>query len=215
MTLKSKYASRSEYWADGIVHITGVLLSLAASIGLAIYALTQPSNILTIPLLAYCFGLFATFAFSAAYNMTLKPDRRVILQKFDRAAIFIMIAGTYTPLGLLGIAGQWGIYLVIANWVIAIAGAITTLLFYKKIERLSLVLYLVQSWLVIIAIKPMYDELSTFAFSMIILGGLTYSAGVIFYRREDWKFNHAIWHAFVLSAAAIHFLAILNVAEIV
>jgi len=214
MSLIPAYASRTEYWADGIVHITGVLLSVAASIGLALFALTQTSSILAIPLLAYCFGLITTFAFSAAYNMTIKPAPRALLRKFDRAAIFVMISGTYTPMGLLGIGGQWGIYLVAISWAIAIVGVIGTLFFYDKIKRPSLLLYLGQSWLVIIAIKPMYDTLSLFAFSMIIVGGLTYTLGVIFHHRDDWRFNRAIWHVFVLGAATSHYLAILDIVKI-
>ena len=214
MSITPVYASRAEYWTDGVVHIAGVIISLAASLGLFLAAITQPTAILTLPILAYCFGLIATFVFSAAYNMTIKPAPRAVLRKFDRAAIFIMIAGTYTPMGILGIGGQWGAHLVATSWAIAIVGAVGTLFFYDRIERLSLSLYLGQSWLIIIAIKPMYEALSLFAFSMIIVGGLTYTIGVIFYRRDDWRFNRAIWHVFVLGAATSHYLAILDIAKI-
>jgi hemolysin III len=212
--VKSPTGNRVEYWVDAVIHILGVLISLGATFGLVYVALTHPSDVAVLPLLAYCFGLIISFVFSAAYNMTVNPAPKAILRKFDRAAIFILIAGTYTPLGLLGMGGQWGTYLVTISWAIAIVGAVATLFFYEKIERLSLALYLIQGWLVIIAVKPMYDAISLFAFLMIIAGGLTYTAGVIFYHREDWKFNQAVWHTFVLGAAAIHYLAILNVANI-
>ncbi len=202
-----------EYWADGIIHILGVTASIVASVLLAYFAFTQASNLVAYPLLAYSFGLVATFIFSAAYNMTITPGPKALLRKFDRAAIFVMIAGTYTPLGLLGIGGSWGPYLVTANWLLAICGVMATLFFSRKFERFSLALYLFQGGLMIIALKPMFDALSAFAFTMILLGALTYATGVIFYRRDDWKFNRAIWHIFVLSAAAIHYLAILDIAN--
>lgn len=205
----------AEYWADGIIHIFGVGLATIAAISLAYWILTSNSAFASTPVLAYCGGLIATFVLSAAYNMTIRPKPKAILRKFDRAAIFVMIAGTYTPLGLLGIGGNWGTYLVITNWVIAIIGVATTLFYSQKFERLSLALYLFQSWLVIIAIKPMLDNISGFAFSMILLGGLTYTLGVIFYRRDDWKFNRAVWHSFVLAAASLHYLAVLDIVQIV
>lgn len=208
------HETRSEYWADGIVHILGVSLSFGAAIWLAFQAFGNTTGLLTVPILAYCFGLAATFIFSAAYNMTISPEPKAVLRKFDRAAIFVMIAGTYTPLGLLGIGGNWGTFLVIANWIIASIGVIATLFFAQRFERLSLAMYLFQGGLMLIALKPMFEGLSLFAFSMILLGALTYASGIIFHQRDDWKFNRAIWHVFVLHAAVIHFVAILDIAKI-
>ena len=201
----------SEYRADAVIHILGVSASVLAAFALSFYALRQSSAHVTIPTLAYCFGLVSTFVFSAAYNMTTSHEPRKFLRKLDRSAIFIMIAGTYTPLGLIGIGGEWGPYLTGINWSIAIIGVISTLFFAKRFERVSLLLYLFQGGLVLGALKPMYETLSPFAYTMILLGALIYGTGVIFYRRDDWKFNRAIWHAFVLSAATIHYFAILDI----
>ncbi len=200
-----------EYRADGLIHILGVIASILAATALAYAAFRQPSSDLTLPVLAYCFGLVATFVFSAAYNLTTSPQPRKFLRKLDRSAIFIMIAGTYTPLGLIGIGGEWGKYLTLTNWMIAVIGVVSTMFFAKRFERVSLLLYLFQGGLVLGALQPMYDSLSLFAYSMILLGALTYGAGVIFYRRDDWKFNRAIWHTFVLCAATIHYFAILDI----
>ena len=191
----------------------GVSGSLIAAFLLAYAAVSQ--NILgnTLPVLAYSVGLIATFVFSAAYNMTLEAKKRAILRKFDRAAIFVMIAGTYTPLGLIGIGGTWGTSLVIANWSLALIGVISTVFFAKKFERASLALYLFQGGLVLVALEPMARNLSLFAFAMILLGAFTYAAGVVFYRRDDWKFNRAVWHVFVLIAAAIHYAAIVDIVK--
>ena len=203
--------NRSEYWADGAIHVVGVSGSLFAAILLAYSMANQNTQISALPVLAYSFGLIATFVFSAAYNMTIKTQMRAVLRKFDRAAIFVMIAGTYTPLGLIGIGGDWGKNLVLANWTLALIGVIATVFFSEKFERASLALYLFQGGLVLIALKPMANNLSPFAFSMILLGAATYASGVIFYRRDDWKFNRAIWHVFVLIAASIHYAAIVDI----
>ena len=146
--------------------------------------------------------------------MTISPAPKAVVRKFDRAAIFVMIAGTYTPLGLLGIGGNWGAMLVIANWIIATTGVVATIFYSQRFERLSLTMYLFQGGLMLIALKPMFAGLSLFAFIMILAGAFTYASGVIFYRRDDWKYNRAIWHVFVLSAAIIHYVAILDIAGI-
>jgi len=213
MSFPSNYKNNAEYRVDGYVHIAGVCASLLAAVMLATYAAIKLPGDLLAPLLIYCFGLIATFAFSAAYNLTIDPKPKAVLRRFDKAAIFLMIAGTYTPLALIGIGGSWGSFLVIATWVIAAFGIVTTLSNSKTLERLSLPLYLLQGWLVVIAIKPVFTSLSEFAFAMIVLGGLTYTAGVIFYRRDDWQYNRAIWHCFVLSAAVIHYFAILDIVQ--
>ena len=208
------HETASEYWADGFVHLAGVISSLIAAGLLASNALNNASPLISLSLLAYCFGLIATFAFSAAYNMAISPAPKALLRKFDRSAIFVMIAGTYTPLGLIGIGPPWGNWLVAINWGIAIIGVIATMFFAQRFERLSLALYMIQGWLVVLALKPMFETLSFYAFMMIIVGGLTYCAGVIFHRRDDWKYNRAIWHCFVLCAATMHYFAILDIARL-
>jgi hemolysin III len=166
------------------------------------------------PLIIYCIGLIATFVFSAAYNMTMHPGAKAIFQRLDHSAIFIMIAGTYTPLALIGIGGAWGDFLAITVWVIAAVGVFIKLFYCEQASRISLYLYLGQGWLAVIAIKPMLESLSLYSFLLIALGGLIYTAGVIYYRRDDWRFNRAIWHTFVLVAASIHYVAVLNIAKI-
>jgi len=213
MNFPANYKNHAEYRADGIVHVIGVCASLVAAVTMVTYAMVNLPDHVLAPLLVYSFGLIATFAFSAAYNITKNPRPKAVLRRFDKAAIFLMIAGTYTPLALIGIGGSWGNFLVIGTWVIAAFGIVSTLSNSKILERLSLPLYLLQGWLVVIAIKPVFISLSGFAFAMIILGGLTYTTGVIFYRRDDWRYNRAIWHCFVLSAAIIHYFAILDIVQ--
>lgn len=204
----------SEHIADGIIHLLGVVGSLAAAGALLLYANNNLADSNFPPLIIYSIGLIATFVFSAAYNMTMHPGAKAIFQRLDHSAIFIMIAGTYTPLALIGIGGGWGDFLAIGVWAIAAVGVFLKLFYCEQSGRISLFLYLGQGWLAIIAIKPMFESLSLYSFTLIALGGLIYTAGVIFYRRDDWKFNRAIWHAFVLTAASIHYVAVLDIVKI-
>jgi hemolysin III len=205
----------NEHIADGIIHLLGVVGSLIAVASLFFYADASLADISIPPLIIYCIGLIATFVFSAAYNMTKHPGVKAVFQRLDHSAIFIMIAGTYTPLALIGIGGGWGDFLAISVWVIAAVGVFIKLFFCEQTGRISLLLYLGQGWLAVIAIKPMYESLSLYSLTLIALGGLIYTLGVIFYRRDDWRYNRAIWHSFVLIAASIHYAAVLDIAKLV
>jgi len=207
--------STNEHLADGIVHLLGVISSLIAAAMLLYYASNNLAEGKIPPLVIYSIGLITTFVFSAAYNMTMHPGAKAIFQRLDHAAIFIMIAGTYTPLALIGIGGGWGDFLAITVWAIAALGVFIKLFFCEQARRVSLFLYLGQGWLAVIAIKPMFEALSLYSFSLIAIGGLVYTAGVIFYKRDDWRYNRAIWHAFVLTAASIHYVAVLDIVKLV
>ncbi len=214
MTKLGGIESRSEHIADGVVHLLGVVGSLVAAGVLVYFSASGPNGDKTPPLIIYAIGLIATFVLSAAYNMTMHPEAKAILRRLDHAAIFVMIAGTYTPLALIGIGGERGNFLAITVWGIAAVGVFIKLFFPDSVKRISLALYLGQGWLALTAIKPISEALSPFALSMILIGGLVYTSGVIVYRRDDWRFNRAIWHGFVLAAASIHFVAVLDIARI-
>ncbi len=169
------------------------------------------------PLIIYSIGLIATFAFSAAYNMCLHPGgARAVLRRFDHAAIFIMIAGTYTPpMALIGIGGgaMGGVALASITWGgIAVIGVFLKLFFFHRFYRTTHALYLIQGWLAVLAIVPMVKALPVLATVLIVLGGVTYTLGTLFHHREDWPFNRAIWHGMVLAAASTHYAAVVTVA---
>ena len=197
-----------EHIADGIVHALGVLAALSGAILLVVWAATSAPAGRIPPLIIYSIGLIATFSLSAAYNMTLHPRARAILRRFDHAAIFIMIAGTYTPLALIGIGGTKGVMLASAVWVIAVVGVFLKLFLFNKFYRLGFALYLLQGWLAVLAIGPMTSQMNTSALILIIVGGLTYTVGTVFHHRDNWPFNKAIWHGFVLAGCVCHFFSI-------
>lgn len=202
----------AEHVADGIVHGLGVLFAACATTALIVWAaLSLPAGQIA-ALAIYATGLVACFAFSAAYNMTLHKGIRAFLRRLDHAAIYIMIAGTYTPLALIGIGGGKGLALTLAVWIIAALGITLKLVYFERFPKFEFALYLVQGWLVVLAFGPMLDRLSASVLVLIAIGGLTYTAGTIFHLRDHWPFNRAIWHAMVLVAAATHYAAVIAVA---
>lgn len=119
-----------------------------------------------------------------------------------------MIAGSYTPIALLVLKGKTGLILLIAVWTIALFGIVFKLFFSKRFKILSTIIYLLMGWLVIFLIKPLIANLNFTSMSFLIAGGVTYSLGTIFYLWKNLKFNHAIWHLFVLGGSVCHFFSV-------
>ena len=205
--------TRTEHLADGIVHFLSVAAALAGAAFLVTWSLIDRSGEHSGVILIYSFGLIASFSLSAAYNMTHHARLRAILRRFDHAAIFVMIAGTYTPIALIGIGGKVGWFLVLAAWSIAGIGVILKLFFFHKAYRAVFFLYLLQGWLAVIVIVPMVRDLSLPVLILVAVGGLIYTLGTIIHHRENWAYNRAIWHGFVLAAAAVHFVAVFELAK--
>ncbi len=195
------------------MHFLSVAAALTGSAFLVSWSLFGSPRGHPGPILIYSFGLIASFSLSAAYNMTHHARIRALLRRFDHAAIFVMIAGTYTPIALIGIGGDIGWFLVLAAWSIAGLGIILKLFFFHKAYRAVFFLYLLQGWLAIIVIGPMVRDLSLPVLILVAVGGLIYTFGTIIHHRENWAYNRAIWHSFVLAAAAVHFVAVFELAK--
>jgi hemolysin III len=133
-----------------------------------------------------------------------------VLRRLDHAAIYLMIAGTYTPLLLNRIGGEWGFGLLMFVWTVAIIGAILKIVFPRRWETLSIALYLGLGWAIVVAINPMMQTLAVNNMILIAAGALIYTIGVIFHLWERLPYQNAIWHMFVLGGAACHYVAILN-----
>ncbi len=194
--------SRNEIRADALVHGAGLLAALAGSIVLLAHAG------ITWVLAAYLFGLVVMLACSAAYNLTPPSQLKWLLRRFDHSAIFLLIAGTYTPLlpFLPDAAQGWRLGLVI--WLGAAFGMAVKILFPGRFDRLAILVYLALGWAGLTAAGAFMQVLPPQVLNLIIAGGILYTAGVIFYIWESLKFHNAIWHGFVAAAAACHFAAI-------
>lgn len=209
MTLTEKAEriySRLEHRADAIIHALGILFAINASAWLLFHVTGLP---VTVSVSIYCLGLLAMIGFSAVYNLwpQQRPAKQV-LRRFDHAAIFIMIAGTYTPLAVNRVAGSWGDTLLIIMWACAAFGVMMKLLFPHRFEFASVTLYLAMGWMGVTVIKPLSVSVASADLWLLIAGGLVYSAGVAFYLIERIPYHKAIWHALVLAAAVLQFAAI-------
>lgn len=203
-----------EHVADGVVHVLGVAFAIAAGTGLMVWAALQVPGTHIWPLAVYALGLLASFSLSAAYNLTLHRRARAILRRFDHAAIYLMIAGTYTPMALLGMGGAGGWALAISVWLLSAAGIALKLGWIHRWERAGLVLYLVLGWIGILAAWPLVEALPGPALALLVIGGVVYTGGTVFYNYDRIPFARAIWHGHVLTAAATHYAAVILVARL-
>lgn len=201
--------SRTELIADAVVHLLGLGFGLAACITLMIMVAIHPDLPRGISLGLYSFGLLAMLGCSALYNLTTHLKLKAIFRRFDHAAIFVMIAGTYTPFSLMVIGGSWGAALLGFVWSVALVGVFLKLRYPLRFEKLSVVAYLLLGWVILVALQPLVSGASLAALILLVTGGGLYSLGVVFHLWEKLPYQNAIWHVFVLAAAACHYAAIL------
>lgn len=203
---------RGAYAADATVHAVGLAAAVLACLGLALTAPTPPGLRLGLALGLYGGGLLAMLACSMAYNMAGAGPWKRVLQRFDHAAIFLMIAGTYTPVTLVAIGGGWGWGLFAAVWAGALCGAALKLLAPARIERAAILLYLLLGWTGLVAIGPLLRALDWPDLALLLMGGLFYSLGVRLHLAEWLRFHNALWHGCVLAGAACHYAVVLRIA---
>lgn len=204
--------SRGEIVADAAVHALGAAFGLAASGALAAAALPQAGAdpLRALAVLIYAAGLAAMLGCSALYNLAPAGTRRkALLRRCDRAAIFAMIAGTYTPFAGVALGGTAGGALLAGVWTAAAAGAAHALLGPPgRREGVAVLLYLLLGWCGVVLVVPLSAALSTWALALLAAGGVLYSAGTAFHLATRLPYHNATWHAFVLGAAACHFAAV-------
>ena len=185
----------------------------AGCLGVAVLiavVLPRHSALLTLGVTLYGCGLLAMLTFSALYNTTDQPRRRALLQRFDHAAIFVMIAGSYTPFALVKLGGPWGWGLLGFVWLAAALGATVKLLWPRHLEGRTVVCCLLLGWTVVVAFGPLAAALPGWSLALLATGGGLYSIGVVFHLWERLAFHKAIWHGFVLAGASCHYAAILG-----
>jgi hemolysin III len=201
--------SVGEEIAHSITHGIGLVLSVIGLATLVVYSNLYGDVWHVVSSSIYGTTLIALYTSSTVYHAVTLPNLKRVLQKLDHAAIFLLIAGTYTPFTLVNLRGSWGWTLFGMVWSIAIAGMIMELIVKKRYKSLSIGLYLGLGWLVMIAIGPMLDNVAPGGLVLLLVGGLFYSLGVIFYVWKTLVYHHAIWHLFVLAGSAFHFFAVL------
>lgn len=202
--------SRHELAADCIIHILGIAAGSIGGATLVALIAARGDWLELGALLIYAVGMMAMFSFSAAYNLTRNSPWGAALRRCDHAAIFVMIAGSYTPFTLLRLEGAWSWGLTTAVWSIAALGALIKLCRRCDLRYASVAPYLLLGWIGLIAIDPLFRSLGWDTLGLIGLGGALYVIGVGFHVWDRLPFQNAIWHGFVLAAASVHYAAVIH-----
>lgn len=201
--------SRAERLADAVVHAVSLAFGLGACISLAIVLLPSHDGLRWFAVGLYAAGLLAMLSCSALYNMTVRSRWKAVFRRLDHAAIFVMIAGSYTPFLLIALGGAWGYGLLAFVWTVALGGVVMKLVWPRRFDHLSVAAYLLLGWSIVVALDPLIAGLSVAGLVLLAVGGVLYSLGVVFHLWARLPYQNAIWHTFVLAAAACHFSAVM------
>jgi hemolysin III len=209
MPLKWNYDTK-EIIADGIVHAVGVIAGTASVAALLIMAGPTVGAWEFTSILVYGVGLLAVLTVSALYNLWPVTPMKWMLRRFDHSAIYLLIAGTYTPFITQMKASVESLSLLVGVWLTSLVGIALKLRFPGRFDRLSILLYLLLSWSGVMAYESVFGTLPASTLWLLAIGGILYTTGVVFHLWESLRFQNAIWHTFVLVAAACHYGAVLD-----
>ena len=197
-----------EEWANALTHGLGATAALAGGSVLITLAAIHGDVWQLAGAIVFGICLLLLYVASTLYHAVQQPVAKARLKVFDHCAIYLLIAGTYTPFTLIGLRGPWGWGLFAAIWALALAGVVFKLLFTGRFKLLSTLIYIAMGWLVIVAIKPLLGALDAWTFGWLLAGGICYTLGTVFYHRPSLPYSHAIWHLFVVAGSVCHFVAV-------
>ncbi len=197
-----------EEFANTLTHGFGLVLSVAGFFALLVMAGLRGEPLLIAACIVYGVSLVVLYAASTIYHGTTSVELKQRLRIVDHCCIYLLIAGTYTPFGLVIVDGRLGQSILIAIWLFAVFGIAAKLLFRERFAAVSVISYLLMGWLGALALQPMLDALGVVPVMLAIAGGVAYSLGVIFFALHRIPHNHAIFHVFVLAGSIFHYAAI-------
>lgn len=213
--VRDRYSLGDEI-ASSITHGIGVVLSIAGLVLLVAFALKHDQVRAVASCAVFGSTLVLLYTASTVYHTTSSvqhpspsPTLEPLLRRLDHIAIYLLIAGSYTPFTLLALPGAWGWSLFGLVWGLAVVGSALELGFLHEVRWLASLIYLAMGWLGLIAIKPMIEHVPTGGLVLLLAGGVAYTLGVPFYLARKIPFNHTIWHVFVLAGSVLHYLAVL------
>lgn len=195
--------------ANAITHGLGLALSIVGAAALLILAARGGTAWNLVGCSVYGGSLVFLYAASTLYHCVQHPQAKAVLRVVDHACIFLLIAGTYTPFTLTALRGTWGWTLLALVWSCALTGIVCKLLSTKRGLSESAIPYILTGWIALVAIKPIMHALPTGGLVCLVAGGVSYTAGTVFYRLDARRFFHAIWHVFVIAGSALHYCAVL------
>ena len=212
-TLASTYQPQytaAEELANTITGGIGLFLSIGGLAVLVTLAAVYANAWAITTAAIYGATLIFSFASSTVYHLVRAPHRKQMCRKWDHASIFVLIAGTYTPILLVNLRGPWGWWLFGIVWGLALAGAVLKFWFAGRFIKLSTAVYVAMGWLIVVAAKPMLSGVvPPVSLWLLLAGGLCYTGGAVFYVMKKLPYHHAVWHLFILGGSVTHYLAIL------
>jgi hemolysin III len=198
---------RTEILADAIVHATGLMLGLIGAVAIIAFA-AKAHHVEVVPVTVYVTGLMTMLILSAAYNLWPVSPAKWILRRFDHSAIYLLIAGTYTPFLAQMKSGLASVGLGVGLWVSAAVGVFLKLALPGRFDRAAIVLCLLLGWSGVVAYEAMVAAIPSISLWLLAAGGLLYTVGTLFHVCESLRFQNAIWHFFVLLASICHYFAV-------
>jgi hemolysin III len=206
---QDKQMSTGEEIANAITHGIGALLAIAALVVLVVLAAMQGTVWHVVSFSVFGTTLVLLYFASTLYHSFTPGRAKHLFHKFDHISIYLLIAGTYTPFCLTALRGWIGWTVLGIVWACAILGTVVKAISVGNKVRLSTILYVMMGWVILIAIKPLYEAMTYTGFLFLIGGGVSYTLGTIFFLRDQVKYNHSVWHLFVLGGSVLHFFAVL------
>ncbi|SJZ54606.1 PAQR family membrane homeostasis protein TrhA [Novilysobacter spongiicola] len=205
----TEVADPAEELANALTHGLGAAAALAGGAVLVTLAAIHGDGWQVAGAIVFGVCLLLLYLASTLYHAISEPVAKGRLKVFDHCAIYLLIAGTYTPFTLVGLRGAWGWSLFAAIWALALAGVVFKLFYTGRFKRLSTLIYLAMGWLVLVAVKPLWAALDTWTLSWLFAGGACYTLGTIFYHRPSIRYSHAIWHLFVVAGSVCHYISVM------
>jgi len=205
--------SPAEEAANTLTHGIGLILSIIGLVVLVVFAGLRGDVWHVVSFAVFGASLVLLYLSSTLYHAFRRPRMKIFFKKMDHSAIFLLIAGTYTPFMLVSLRGPWGWSIFGAIWGMALLGITLKWLRIYHFRRLSLVLYLGMGWLCIVALKEMLVHVPPAGLYLLLAGGLCYTGGVVFYVLKKLRFGHAVWHLFVLAGSVFHYFSVLTCLE--
>ena len=200
---------RGDEFASSLLHGLGIVLSIVGLTILVVFAALRGDARAVTASAVYGVTLILLYTASTLYHAIPVPAAKPLLRTLDHIAIYLLIAGTYTPFTLIALPGAWGWSLFAAVWALAIVGSVLEFGWFRRWRKLAVLLYVGMGWIGMLAFKPLAAHLQVGGMALLIGGGVAYTLGVPFYLWRKLPYQHTLWHAFVLAGSVLHYFAVL------
>lgn len=206
--LRRKYTLGEELF-NAITHGIGALLSVAGCVVLLVRCHQLSDGVAAVSSAIYGTTLIILYTMSTLYHALANEKAKAVFRVFDHVTIYLLIAGTYTPYTLACLGGALGWTLFGIVWTVAIVGIVFSSISLRRFQKLSMICYIAMGWVILIAIKPLWQVIGTLPMVFLVIGGVLYTGGVLFYQMKESRYMHSIWHLFVIAGSIFQYFSIL------